>query len=209
MRAAAARDGFDLVPASAFRDFSTQLGIWNDKWTGRRPLVGRDGTLLEAAALTPPERVEAILLWSAVPGASRHHWGTDLDIYDRAAMPDGYRLKLTADEYAPAGPFGRLSAWLEARMADYGFYRPYRRDRGGVQPEPWHLSHYPVAREASRRFRLATLAETLSAASIEGRDALLEKLPSVYARYVRNVERAPRVRSLASAPERAQVAEHQ
>lgn len=191
LRRSAATAGIDLWPVSAFRDFGTQVRIWNEKWSGRRALLSRDGRRLDPAALPPRQRVEAILVWSAAPGASRHHWGTDLDVYDRAAVPSGYRPQLLVEEYAADGPFEGLSRWLEANLVRHGFYRPYRRDQGGVQPEPWHVSHFPIAREASRRLRLPMLTAAISAAPIEGREALLERLPVVYSRYVRSVESPP------------------
>jgi LAS superfamily LD-carboxypeptidase LdcB len=192
MRRAAAGAGLDLAAASSFRDFATQVRIWNEKWTGRRPLYARDGAVLDAARLAPAARVRAILVWSAPPGASRHHWGTDLDVYDRAALPPGARPALLPAEYAAAGPFAALSAWLDRHMHRYGFYRPYRTDRGGVSPEPWHLSHAPSAREASRRLRLATLRAAIAGSELEGKAALLKALPVVYARYVRAVDPPPR-----------------
>ena len=193
LRRAALRAGIDLRPASSFRDFDTQVRIWNEKWTGRRPLLDRHSLPLDGAALRPAARVDAILTWSAAPGASRHHWGTDLDVYDAAAVAAGYRVQLTPAEYAPDGPFGPLSAWLDAHLKRHGFYRPYQRDRGGVQPEPWHLSHWPTAVEASRRLRVGMLARAIEAAPVEGKTALLARLPRIYTRYVRNVERAPRL----------------
>jgi LAS superfamily LD-carboxypeptidase LdcB len=192
MRAAAAKAGIDLVPASSFRDFERQVGIWNGKWTGTRPLLDRDGRRLDPRALTPARRVDAILTWSAAPGTSRHHWGTDLDVYDRAAVPADYRLELVPGEYGPDGPFARLTAWLDANMHRYGFYRPYATFRGGVQPEPWHLSHAPTAREAMRRLRVTTLANAIRNGGVEGAAPLLKKLPTVYARYVRAVDPPPR-----------------
>jgi len=78
LRRAARADGIDLKPLSSFRDFARQLAIWNGKFSGERPMYDALGVKLNAAALTPWERIEAILLWSALPGASRHHWGTDV-----------------------------------------------------------------------------------------------------------------------------------
>ena len=195
LRAAAARAGIDLVPASSFRDFDSQLRIWNEKWTGRRELVDRAGRRLAAEALAPAARVAAILAWSAPPGGSRHHWGSELDVYDRAAVPAGYRLRLVPAEYAPDGPFGSLSAWLDANMERFGFYRPYRSGRGGVAAEPWHLSQAPTARAAAARLTLATLRAALDGAALEGRAALLRQLPRVYRHYVRGVDRQPRLRT--------------
>src|SRR5881394_967902 len=99
MRAAAAAEGIDLVPFSSFRDFDRQLTIWNGKFRGERPIQDRAGRPLHALALSPAERVEAILWWSALPGASRHHWGTDFDVLDRCAMPEGYKLQVVPAEY--------------------------------------------------------------------------------------------------------------
>jgi len=189
LRAAAAREGLDLAAASSFRDFGAQLRIRNEKWTGARVILDRGGRPLDGASLTPVRRVDAILTWSAAPGTSRHHWGTDFDVWDKAAVAPDYRLKLVPEEYSEHGPFGRLTAWLNRNMARYGFFRPYVFDRGGVQPEPWHLSHAATAAQASRRLRLATLYGALEHAEIEGKSALLRRLPVVYRRYVRNVER--------------------
>ncbi|MGH8239681.1 MAG: D-alanyl-D-alanine carboxypeptidase family protein, partial [Steroidobacteraceae bacterium] len=43
MRDAAHRDGIELAARSSFRDFDTQLTIWNAKWSGERPLYDRQG----------------------------------------------------------------------------------------------------------------------------------------------------------------------
>src|ERR1700730_11615987 len=51
--AAAARAGIDLAPASAFRDFATQVRIWNEKWRGERPVLDRRGRSLAVAQLSP------------------------------------------------------------------------------------------------------------------------------------------------------------
>jgi LAS superfamily LD-carboxypeptidase LdcB len=99
LRRAAQADGIDLVPMSSFRDFARQLVIWNGKFSGERPMYDAAGALLEAGALTAMERIDAILLWSALPGASRHHWGTDLDLVDRGAPAAGYQIKLTREEW--------------------------------------------------------------------------------------------------------------
>ena len=192
MRQAAKRSGIDLCVASSFRDFATQVRIWNQKWHGERPLLDRRGRPMNAARLKPTARVRAILLWSAPPGASRHHWGSDLDVYDRAALRKDQRLQLVPAEYAETGPFAALTTWLNANMYRFGFYRPYTTDRGGVQPEPWHLSHIASAREVSKRLRLPTLRRALASSELGGRAALLANLPVVYSRFIRSVDRPPR-----------------
>jgi LAS superfamily LD-carboxypeptidase LdcB len=191
MRAAAAADGIDLVAFSSFRDFDRQLSIWNGKFRGERPMQSRDGKPLEAAALSPAEKVAAILWWSALPGASRHHWGTDFDVLDGKALAYGYQLQVVPAEYLPGGPFEKLTRWLDEHMHAFGFFRPYTTDRGGVQPEPWHLSHAAVAARAQRQLSLVALKEVLAGAAIEGKAEVLEALPRNYSSYVVNVDPAP------------------
>ncbi len=192
LRAAAARAGIDLIPASSFRDFATQERIWNAKWRGERPLLDRHGRTLEAAALTPAARLRAILCWSALPGASRHHWGSDFDVIDAAALPAGYRVQLVPAEYAAGGVFAQLGRWLDENLSRFEFYRPYRRDRGGVSPEPWHLSHAPVARAALAAYRVGTLQAAIAESALLGKEEVLLRLPTLYRRYVRAVDPPPR-----------------
>jgi LAS superfamily LD-carboxypeptidase LdcB len=188
LRHAAAQGGFDLVPQSAHRDFDRQLRIWNAKFNGETTLNDSSGRPVDALALTPAERIDAILVWSALPGASRHHWGTDLDLIDRAAIPSGYRVQLVAEEYAPSGPFGPLSAWLEANAARFGFFRPYRGVLSGVQPEAWHFSFAPLAEPARRALRVADLREALRDAPLAGKDFVLERLEELHERYVVHID---------------------
>jgi LAS superfamily LD-carboxypeptidase LdcB len=197
MRAAAAVEGIDLVAFSGFRDFERQLGIWNAKFRGERPLQDRAGRGLDVSSLSPAERVTAILWWSALPGASRHHWGTDFDVMDAAALPAGYALQVVPAEYGPGGPFERLTAWLDANMHAFGFFRPYATDRGGVTPEPWHISHAPVAARAQSALTVAGLRDVLAGADIEGKDAVLAALDRNFTSYVLNVDPAPEVALLA------------
>ena len=154
-------------------------------------MQNRAGRPLDAATMSAAEKVEAILWWSALPGASRHHWGTDFDVLDGKALPYGYQLQVVPSEYLPGGPFERLTRWLDEHMHAFGFFRPYTTDRGGVQPEPWHLSHARVAARAQRQLSLEALKEVLANAAIEGKSAVLEALGRNYSSYVVNVDVAP------------------
>jgi LAS superfamily LD-carboxypeptidase LdcB len=191
LRAAAAADGIDLQAFSSFRDFDRQLTIWNGKFRGQRPMQDRAGLPLDPLGLAPPDRVAAILWWSALPGASRHHWGTDFDVLDARAMTAGYRLEVVPEEYGPSGPFHRLTTWLDEHMHAFGFFRPYTTDRGGVAPEPWHLSYAPVAKRAQDAFSVDQLRRVLVQSAIEGKDEVLAVLERLYATYVVNVDAAP------------------
>jgi len=203
LRTAARGAGIELLPVSSFRDFDAQRAIWNGKYRGERPLLDRDNRPLVAAQLLPAERVAAILCWSALPGASRHHWGSDFDVIDRNALPAGERVQLLDSEYAASGRYARLSAWLAAHAADYGFFHPYDRDRGGVLPEPWHLSYAPVAQPALAALTPALLAAALAGADIEGWEVIAPRLPEYHERYVAAVAAVPGAALAARALSRA------
>lgn len=188
LRGAAALAGLDLVPVSSYRDFEHQVRIWNAKFRGERPMYDALGLPLDAASLDEAERVTAILLWSALPGASRHHWGTEIDVIDRAALGPHVQPQLLPAEFEPGGPFAPLNDWLDAHMAEFGFFRPYRTDRGGVRPEPWHLSYAPVAVPALDELTPAVLGEALAASSVLGRDIVLARLPDLHRRFVQGVD---------------------
>lgn len=187
LREEAARAGIELVPSSGFRDFAAQVEIWNRKFRGERPLYDRDGNVRDHALLTPAEIVDAILVWSAVPGGSRHHWGSEIDVFDAAAMPPGYRVKLLPEEYAPDGVFARLADWLDEKLERFGFYRPYDQDRGGVYPEPWHISYRDVSGPALDALTLDVLAAAIEESEVLGKALVLERLPDIFRQYVVNV----------------------
>lgn len=188
MRDAAAIEGIDLHARSSFRDFATQLAIWNSKWRGERALYDRDGRLLRRDELDDSQAIDAILCWSALPGGSRHHWGSDLDVVDAAAIPAGYKVELIPSEYSQGGVFEKLTRWLDERMHEFGFFRPYRTERGGVSPEPWHLSYAPVSLPALESLSLSMLRHVLEASDISGKAQVLARLPEIYTRYLLSID---------------------
>lgn len=154
--------GFKLSIASAFRSYERQLTIFNAKWCGDRPVLDDNNTILIREDHTDEAWLHRILRFSALPGTSRHHWGTDVDVFDPSLVPEGYSLQLTPSEYREGGIFESLTQWLDGLIANddcEGFYRPYDRDRGGVSEEPWHLSFSPVASKS----RSALTSESLRA----------------------------------------------
>lgn len=185
MQVAAAYAGHNLQPASSWRGFERQLAIWNGKWRGERPLLDAAGQPLDALQLSETERLHAILRWSALPGTSRHHWGTDLDIYDPDCLPVDTRLALEPWEYEEGGWFSDLSDWLGEHMNDFGFFLPFAKPagaQGGVAYEPWHLSF--ALESGEQRLDQAALALCLQQADIEGKATVLAHLDEILVRYV-------------------------
>lgn len=130
MREKALEDGINLSIASAARNFDYQKNLWNNKWN--------------ALSMNGVERFKKILEYSAVPGTSRHHWGTDIDI--NAATPEYFRTSKGALVYE----------WLNKNAPLFGFCQPYNAkgpDRPtGYNEEKWHWSYLPIARNLTQKY---------------------------------------------------------
>jgi LAS superfamily LD-carboxypeptidase LdcB len=188
LKAAAASSGFELRVASGFRGFERQLAIWNTKAAGERVLLDDAGLVLDWASLSESELMVAILRWSALPGASRHHWGTDIDVYDAAAVASDYQVQLTPAEVADEGVFGPFHKWLDGEFSagrGEGFFRPYNVDRGGIAPERWHLSYAPLAAFCDLSLEAEVLQQALQRREdLLLKDAILRELPRIYRHYI-------------------------
>ena len=135
MHAAAKKEGINLVIRSAVRNFDYQKGIWERKWTGATKLS--NGEDAQTAYSASDQRAKKILEYSSMPGTSRHHWGTDIDLnsFENSWFESGEGLK--------------VFEWLDANAADFGFCRPYtRKDESrpfGYNEEKWHWSYTPLS----------------------------------------------------------------
>jgi len=186
MKSSAANNGIELAIASGFRSLERQLSIWNRKWRGKLPVRSKDGDLLEISTLTDTEKMHAILHWSALPGSSRHHWGSDFDIYDPRPFQDSeQKLQLVPVEYIDAsGPCHELWQWLTRHAHESGFFFPYARYQGGVAQEPWHLSYRAVSQQCQRQLNVELLANTIDSLSIEGKSVILDNLAQIKDQYI-------------------------
>lgn len=182
--------GFDLQITSAFRDYERQLKIWNAKASGQRVLIDDQEKPLEFSRLSPREIIYAILRWSALPGFSRHHWGTDIDVFDGHTQTLE-AVKLVPSECIGNGPAAKLHEWLDSRIDQdeaFGFYRPYKTDRGGVSPERWHLSYAPLSTRILSSLTLTLFRKNLEENDILLKHILLEDAHDIFERFVVNID---------------------
>jgi len=135
MQSAADEDEVELKIASATRNFDYQKDIWNKKWTGFTIVDEQD---LSKNFPDGEDRFEKILEYSAVPGTSRHHWGTEIDINN--ANPEYFETE--------AGE--RVYEWLIKNAYLFGFCQTYSlkgtERPTGYNEEKWHWSYLPLAR---------------------------------------------------------------
>ncbi|WP_220348008.1 M15 family metallopeptidase [Thalassotalea euphylliae] len=188
---AAAHEQLTLTLASSFRSFERQLSIWNRKFHGELPVLDINEQAVNMSSRSDLEKIKAIMLFSALPGASRHHWGTDLDVYASNLLGDNQALKLEQWEYQAGGPMHRLSTWLAKHASDFGFFFPYDKYRGGVAVEPWHISHFDSASDFQASLTLNCLADCIAQAEIAGKSAILSNLDELYDTYIMNIGAYP------------------
>ena len=175
MRNAAQKEGISLIIKSATRNFNYQKGIWERKWNGQTAVAGKN---LARDVKNPYERALLILRYSSMPGTSRHHWGTDMD------------LNAFTNDYFESGQGLKEYEWLVAHAHEYGFCQPYTAKGSerphGYEEEKWHWSYLPLAVPA-----LAAYKALITADSIKGFEgALVADSLRVIQRYVLGVNEA-------------------
>lgn len=144
MHRQAQSEGIELKIVSGTRSFDEQKILWEKKWQ-------------RLDSLAPVEKAKAILEYSAMPGTSRHHWGTDVDLnnLENCYFEEG-RGKAEYD-------------WLLKNAGKFGFYQVYTAQhtgRTGYKEEKWHWSYMPLAAKFLQRYNeLVGYAEI---ASFEG-----------------------------------------
>lgn len=185
LQQAAKQAGFNLQPASTYRDFERQKMIWNAKFNGERKVHDDRGNAIALNALTDWEKSQAILRWSAMPGASRHHWGTEIDFFDPDLLPSDQPLLLEPWEYQTGGYFQTLTNWLLVNSETFGFYFPFLEASGKqIGQEPWHISYFPLAEQYERSFTADILQTAWQGEDIAGKACLIEHLDDIFERFI-------------------------
>lgn len=169
---AAQKDGINLKIISATRNFNSQKTIWEAKWNGDRIVEGKN---LARDVKDSVERARIILRYSSMPGTSRHHWGTDIDIN---ALEDGYFTK---------GQGKKEYDWLVENGPKYGFCQPYspkgEKRPNGYEEEKWHWSYLPVSSQLIRQYQEKVKYQDIKGFKGCGTAQLIDVIPN----YVRGV----------------------
>jgi len=169
MKAAAATDGLAIEGVSAYRSFQRQKEIFERKYNR-----------FKKQGMSPEEAISKIIEYSTIPGTSRHHWGTDIDIID-----GGTRLRpssvLQPEHFHGSGPFCKLKDWLNEHANSFGFFEVYTNNanRKGFKYEPWHFSYKPVSLPMLQEYKQLDVKQILLDEAIEGAnfftDTFIEK----------------------------------
>lgn len=169
MRVAAWEDGIVISPVSSFRSYSRQKDIFESKFER-----------FQAEGLSRIESVKKIIEYSTIPGTSRHHWGTDIDVIQGEIKVEGDVL--LEEHFNSGGAFENLHHWLRDNAANYGFYLVYTNhpERKGFKYEPWHLSYAPEAVPILKRYINKGVYEIASKQKVKGLEVMNSSLKASY-----------------------------
>ncbi len=170
MKKAAYRDGIDLKVVSSYRNFERQRSIWERKY-----LKYTDDNNME-----PLEAIDKIIEYSTIPGTSRHHWGTDIDIVDGNRNVKGDML--VPSKFAEGEPYADFKKWMDENAKSFDFHLVYTDvpGRRGFKYEPWHYSYAPISVPMLTEFRRKNIMQLLKDEDFYGSEHFTEGFLTSY-----------------------------
>ena len=170
MESAAKNDGINLKIVSAYRGYDRQKIIWNKKYE----------RFTNEFSFEPKKAILEIIRFSTIPGTSRHHWGTEIDIVD-ADYPDEKDV-LKSEKFEKNGIYHKLKNWLDKNSEKFGFYLTYNNDsdRKGFEYEPWHYSYKPSSLKYYNALIDADLKKIINNPDLKGHQYFTESFINKY-----------------------------
>lgn len=169
MKTAALKQGINIQVVSSYRGFDHQKRIWNRKYNR----YIKQGLSEEAA-------IKKIIEYSTIPGTSRHHWGTDLDIIDaNVKQPSSV---LIPSHFNTNGVFCPLKEWMDNNAESFGFYLVYTDlpNRKGFKYEPWHYTYKPLSKNYLKQYRELNFSEILQKEKLKGHKSFSQQFINNY-----------------------------
>ena len=161
MKNAALKEGISIEIASGYRSFKRQNSIWNRKY---------NSYILEG--LVPKNAIDKIIEYSTLPGTSRHHWGTEIDIIDGSKKQP--KDVLLTSNYEKGGVYFKLKQWMDKNATKFGFYLVYtnKSNRKGFKYEPWHFSYKKIAKPMLAQFINIDFSSFINSDILEGYNSI-------------------------------------
>ena len=172
MKTKASEEDIDLKIVSGYRDFYRQKAIYESKYK-RYTKQG----------LSPAESIEKIIEYSTIPGTSRHHWGTDIDIVDGSENVSGDVL--VPGKFHGNGPYCKFKEWMNEHAESFGFYEVYtdNANRKGFKYEPWHFSYRPLSVKMMKAYLTIDIKQVLIEEQLMGKEYITDAFINKYKKY--------------------------
>lgn len=169
MQRAAKDAGFTMHVISSYRSYSHQNGIWERKYKNFR-----------TQGFSHQKTIEKIIEYSTIPGTSRHHWGTDLDIIDATrGIPSN---PLSEVHFNEGGRMRKFKLWLDENAEDFGFHLVYTNKPGrkGFSYEPWHFSFRQLSQPMLEEYNQLDLKKLLLSNKLMGSENFTDEFIEKY-----------------------------
>ena len=169
MASEAKKSEINIQVVSSYRSFVRQNQIWERKFKSN-----------ENKGLKPTENIQKIIEYSTIPGTSRHHWGTDLDIIDgNVKQPSSV---LQSRHFEANGCYRKLKLWMDEHANRFGFYLVYTNleTRKGFKYEPWHYSYKPLSQTYLKQYQMLDLKKIILKEQLMGSASFSEAFMNLY-----------------------------
>jgi len=157
MKSQAAKDNIKIKVVSSYRNYAHQNRIWERKYKK-----------FTANGLPPLQAIKKIIEYSTIPGTSRHHWGTDLDMVDgNVVQPKNLLLD---KNFHGEGSFCKFKGWMDQYATNFGYHLVYTDQKGrkGFKYEPWHYSYAPLSIPMLKAYQELDIKTELEKAALLG-----------------------------------------
>jgi len=146
MRKEARRQGVKIRVISAYRDFDHQNKIWKRKY---KKFI--------AKGFSSKGAVKKVKEYTAIPGTSRHHWGTDVDLSNGETRFTNHKRN-------------KFTNWMDSNAHKFGYYRVYTNNklRSGYNYESWHYSYRKLAKPMLEQYIKLDIIKELRKQKIKG-----------------------------------------
>lgn len=165
-------NGIHIGIYSGFRSFNHQLNIWNSKLLGNKIILDKLGLPINHSDYSQEEKIELLYKWVSIPSMSRHHWGTDIDIYE-SSFPITQNFTLLPADFINDGKFFKLYDWMKKHAFKYGFFMPYSN-------EPWHWSYKPLSDKFLAKLTVEMVIESIKDSEVLGKDYIFKNIDRLF-----------------------------
>ena len=165
----AKKNDMNIRVVSSYRSFNHQNLIWTRKFNRYR-----------SRELSTMDAVRYNIRYTAIPGSSRHHWGTEIDVVDGSIKTSRYPLN--TKNFHGYGIYKDFREWMDSNAHRFGFYQVYTNDhqRRGFKYEPWHYSFAELAKPMLKEYNERDIQHILKQQELLGKQHFTEPFIQKY-----------------------------
>jgi len=165
----AKKSDMNVRVVSSYRSFNHQNLIWTRKYKRYR-----------SRNLSSQHAVQYNIRYTAIPGSSRHHWGTEIDVVNGSIKTSRYPLN--TKNFHGYGIYKSFREWMDSNAHKFGFYQVYTNDhqRRGFKYEPWHYSFAELAKPMLKEYKERDVQKILKQQELLGKQHFTEPFIEKY-----------------------------